>query len=328
MNHNNFNQFNQFKRNRSYSPETKSDILFLHKQGLSSRRIADDLGVSKSGVNDFLASLGISPKKSNSKQQQGPKVLFIDLETSAALAYCFGRHKVFLQQDNIKTEGGKLLCAGYRWEGQSRSTVLKDYSEVKQQEDYLLCQLMHNLYSKADVVVGHNILGFDHKMLEVRCLANGLPPLPAVKLIDTLQIAKQKFRFPSNKLDALAAYLGIGRKVSHSGIDLWIKTQEGSKEALDDMVEYCKQDVDLLYDVFMHLRGRGLVSGINYANYYNDTVTRCKSCGSKHLIPTGRLVTTPTGRYNELQCQDCEALQRDKKNQLSKEKRSSLTAAV
>jgi len=315
------------KLNR-YSAELQQDILWYQNQGFSGRAIANMLDISKSGVNAFLKSKQQLVIKQNQQKNQGPKVLFIDLETSAALAYCFGRHKVFLNQDNIKTEGGKLLCAGYRWLGQSESTVLKDHSEVQQQEDYLLCELMHNLYSKADVVVGHNLLGFDHKMLEVRCLANGLPPLPAVKLIDTLQIAKQKFRFPSNKLDSLAAYLGLGRKVSHSGIDLWIKTQEGDKSALDSMVEYCKQDVDLLYEVFMHLRGRGLVSGINYANYYNDAITRCKSCGSTDVIPTGRLVTTPTGRYNELQCRDCEALQRDKQNQLSKEKRSSLTASV
>lgn len=303
-----------------YTSDLQTKIDYWVSKGYSSRTIASLFGISKSGVNSYLNKKKV--------KAQGPRIAFIDLETSAALAYCFGRHKVFLQQDNIKEEGGKVLCAGYRWLEDDKAKVLYNYSEVKQQEDYLVCQQMHDIYSNSDVVVGHNILGFDHKMLEVRCLANGLPPLPAVKLIDTLQIAKQKFRFPSNKLDSLAAYLGIGRKVSHAGIDMWIKVQEGDKQALDSMVEYCQQDVDLLYDVFMNLRGRGLVSGINFANYYDDNKVRCKQCGSEHVELTGRTVTTPTGKYNELRCNDCESVQRDKQNQLSKEKRKSLLASV
>ena len=303
-----------------YTSDLQTKIDYWVSKGYSSRTIASLFGISKSGVNNYLNKKKV--------KVEGPRIAFIDLETSAALAYCFGRHKVFLQQDNIKEEGGKVLCAGYRWLEDNKAKVLYNYSEVKQYEDYLVCQQMHDIYSNSDVVVGHNILGFDHKMLEVRCLANGLPPLPAVKLIDTLQIAKQKFRFPSNKLDSLAAYLGIGRKVSHAGIDMWIKVQEGDKQALDSMVEYCQQDVDLLYDVFMNLRGRGLVSGINFANYYDDNKVRCKQCGSEHVELTGRTVTTPTGKYNELRCNDCESVQRDKQNQLSKEKRKSLLASV
>lgn len=303
-----------------YTSDLQTKIDYWVSKGYSSRTIASLFGISKSGVNNYLNKKKV--------KVEGPRIAFIDLETSAALAYCFGRHKVFLQQDNIKEEGGKVLCAGYRWLEDDKAKVLYNYSEVKQQEDYLVCQQMHDIYSNSDVVVGHNILGFDHKMLEVRCLANGLPPLPAVKLIDTLQIAKQKFRFPSNKLDSLAAYLGIGRKVSHAGIDMWIKVQEGDQAALDSMVEYCEQDVDLLYEVFMNLRGRGLVSGINFANYYNDNKVRCKQCGSEHVELTGRTVTTPTGKYNELRCNDCESVQRDKQNQLSKEKRKSLLASV
>jgi len=91
--------------------------------------------------------------------------------------------------------------------------------------------------------------------------------------------------------------LNLGRKVSHTGIDLWIKVQQGDKQALYDMVLYCEHDVDLLHDVFMELRNRGLVGGINFALYYNDLKTRCKTCGSDNLQLTGRVVTTSAGLY-------------------------------
>ena len=164
-------------------------------------------------------------------------------------------------------------------------------------------------------------------MLEVRCLANGLPPLPIVQVIDTLEIAKKKFRFPSNKLDSLAAYLGIGRKVETGGIELWVKVQQGDEKALENMVEYCEGDVDLLVDVFLALRSRGLVSGFNAALYYNDDVTRCRACGHTEFEYTSRKVLTPSGVYNELRCLECETVQRDKQNQTTKLKRSKLLSA-
>lgn len=304
-----------------YTIETQHKILELFKQGYSGRRIARQLQISKSGVNQFLNN---SKKLPSGK---GPRILFFDLETSAALAYCFGRHKIFLNQDSIHTEGGKLLVAGYRWLDESQSTVLYNKSEIRASQDYLLCSMLWDLFHEADVVVAHNAKNFDVKMLEVRCLANGLPPLPTVQVIDTLEIAKKKFRFPSNKLDSLAAYLGIGRKVETGGIDLWVKVQQGDEKALGDMVEYCEGDVDLLVEVFLALRGRGLVSAFNAALYYDDDLHRCRACGSTSLETTGRKVMTPSGVYNELRCTECETVQRDKQNQTTKSKRSKLLSA-
>lgn len=304
-----------------YTIETQLKILELYKHGYSGRRIARELQISKSGVNQFL---------NNSKHQgdgKGPKILFFDLETSAALVYAFGRHKQFINQDAVHTEGGKILVAGYRWLGEEKSTVLYNKSEIRASQDYLLCSLLWDLFNEADVVVAHNAKNFDVKMLEVRCLANGLPPLPTVQVIDTLEIAKKKFRFPSNKLDSLAAYLGIGRKVTHSGIDLWVKVQQGDEKALADMVEYCEGDVDLLVEVFLSLRGRGLVSAFNAAIYYDDDLHRCRACGSTSLEYTGRKVMTPSGVYNEIRCTECETVQRDKQNQTTKSKRSKLLSA-
>jgi len=306
-----------------YSFNTQKDIIELKEKGFTSRYIADKLKISKSGVNDFWnAYLVVSKKKKN-----GPRVLFFDLETSAALVYCFGRHKQFINQDAVKIEGGKLLCSGYRWMDESSTTVIYNKEQIREHGDLAVCVAMWKLFSEADVVIAHNLKGFDFKMLEARCLANGLPPLPTVQLVDTLDIAKKKFRLPSNKLDSLAAYLGIGRKVVNTGISLWVNVQEGDEKALEDMLEYCEHDVDLLYEVFMELRGRGLVSSVNFANYYSDNTPRCKSCGSEHLRFTGRTVTTPTGLFDEVSCDTCGTLQRTKENKLSKDKRKSLMAA-
>jgi uncharacterized protein YprB with RNaseH-like and TPR domain len=310
-----------------YNFDTEQKIIQLKKSGMASRAIAEELGVSKSGVNDaYLRLIDEVQEKEPKRSTGGAKVLFFDVETSAAQVFCFGRHKQFINQDAVKIEGGKLLCSGYRWEGEEQAHVLFNYEEVKAGEDYSVCKAMWELFSQADAVVAHNLKNFDLKMLEARCLANGLPSLPTVKLIDTLEIAKNKFRFPSNKLDSLASYFGLGRKVSHSGISLWVQVQEGSRKALDEMVEYCEQDVNLLHDLFQVLRSRGLVNGYNAALYYDDDVTRCKACGSDHLELTGRAVTTGLSSFEEIKCNSCGTLQRTRKNTLSKEKRSKLLA--
>lgn len=305
-----------------YSFQQQEKILGLQKQGYSGRQIAVILGLSKSGVNDFIAR-----HQQRYSHGKGPRICFFDLETSAALVYAFGRHKQYINQDAVHTEGGKILVAGYRFLGEDKTKVLYNKSEIRQGEDYLICAQLWEIFNNSDVVVAHNAKNFDVKMLEVRCLANGLPPLPTVQVIDTLEIAKKKFRFPSNKLDSLAAYLGIGRKVETGGIELWVKVQQGDEKALEDMVEYCEGDVDLLIDVFLALRSRGLVSGFNAALYYNDDVTRCRACGHTELEHTGRIITTPSGVYNELRCLECETVQRDKHNQTTKLKRSKLLSA-
>jgi len=307
-----------------YSQELQEEILAQAKDGYSGRSIATHLGLSKSGVNQLLKR---HSAVINTAATTGPKVLFFDLETSAALVYCFGRHKQFINQDAVEKEGGKILMAGYRWLGANQSTVLYNKSEIRNDQDYLVCAMLWDLFANADVVVAHNAKNFDIKMLELRCMANGLPPLPTVQVVDTLEIAKRKFRFPSNRLDALGAYLNIGRKVSHSGIKLWVDVQAGKEEAMEEMREYCEQDVDLLVEVFLALRSRGLVSGFNAALYYDDDIVRCRSCGHHEFESTGRKVYTPSGVYNEIRCTECETVQRDKSNQTSKTKRSNLLSA-
>ena len=309
--------------NNSYSFDVQKAIIDL-KSSHSSRQIADHLNISKSGVNDFYAKHVAKKIKMSPVRTNGPRILFFDLETSAALVYCFGRHKQFISQDAVEIEGGKILCAGYRWGHETESKVIAYPADVSVGTDYAICKELWDLFNEADAVVAHNAKNFDVKMLEVRCLVNGLPALPTVKVIDTLEIAKQKFRFPSNKLDSLGSYLELGRKVQHSGMDLWVRVQKGDGGALKEMIAYCKQDVDLLVEIYETLLSRGLLPGINFSVYYSDTTTRCKSCGSTHLEHTGRIVTTSAGLFEEIKCNSCGSLQKLKQNKLSINKRRTL----
>lgn len=100
----------------------------------------------------------------------------------------------------------------------------------------------------------HNCDKFDLPWIKARAAYHGLPMYPKYTSVDTLKIARYQFKFPSNRLDDLGDYLGVGRKIE-TDRQLWVDTVcNGSREALDRMVKYCEQDVFLLEDVYDKLK--------------------------------------------------------------------------
>jgi len=311
-----------------YDKTTQERIIALKTKGVSSRSIANELNISKSGVNDYFNARIL--KNTKEKLKGKPKVLVFDLETSAATALTFGRFKVNLSQDNIIQEGGWMLCASWRWmhEDVTRSIHLTP-TQIKNQDDLVIACTLHALYEEADVVIAHNSHGFDHKVLQTRCLANNLPPLPSVKVLDTLQMAKKHLRLPSNKLDSIADYFNLGRKFSTGGISLWKKVQSGDVQAMQDMVLYCKQDVDLLLSIYLKIRAvSNAGTGFNAGMYGELKEEVCGTCGSSDVEPTGRTVKSTLSSFLEYRCNDCGSLHRTRDTNVSTKQRKNLLMNV
>ena len=300
--------------------------------GISSRQIASELGIGKSTVNDIWNRWIENPHPFYNPEDvvltktEGPKILIFDTETAAATALTFGRFKVNLSQDNILDNGGWILCACWRWLGESTTySIHLTPEEVQNKDDSKIVAKLFELYEQADAVLAHNSLGFDHKVVQARAIFNGFPPLPQVKVLDTLQLARKYLKLPSNRLDAIGEFFGLGRKVSTGGISLWRKVQEGDEQAMKDMVTYCVQDVDLLYDIYLRTRQLGRAgSDFNAALYYDDDLVRCRVCGSSEVESTGRTVETSLNSFDELRCNECGAVHRHRTPKTSKEKRKSL----
>ena len=305
----------------AYSETTKKAILDMRNMSLSGRQIARALGVSKSGVNYFLGREQVPISIGSA-----PKILILDLETAATVALTFGRFKVNLGQDNIVTEGGWILCASYCWLGEDKIHTLRlTRQEVLGCDDSRIVAAFWELYEQADAIVAHNSQQFDHKVLQARSAFNGFPPLPTVKVLDTLILAKKHMRLPSNKLDSIGEYFGLGRKIDNGGINLWKRVQSGDAQAMQEMVEYCEQDTELLTQVYLRLRAIGHAgSDFNAGLYHNDNKLRCRRCGSEHVHQTGRTSNTSMSIFTEFRCDDCGAVQRDRTSTTTKEKRSGL----
>ena len=307
------------------SDETIKKIEELLTEGLSSRQIAAAVGCGKTVVNDYRKTLSI-PLPENTQLSVGAKIAVLDLETAAEIALTFSRFNVNLSQNNIIKGGHYILCASWRWIGEDKvNSVSLTPEEIEAGDDSRIVATLFDVYENADAIVAHNGQKFDDKIIKARALVGGFPPFPKVKVLDTLKLAKKHMRLPSNRLDSIGEILGLGRKIDTGGISLWAKVQAGDVGAMKDMVTYCEQDVNLLYEVYLKLRAFGDAgSDFNAALYHEDDKLRCRTCGETDVAPTGRTIKTGVSSFAEYRCGHCGAVHRSRVNETTKEKRAGL----
>lgn len=286
-----------------------------YQDGISTRKTAKLLDLSKSAVGRYFYKL-------KRERINSPRILLLDIETAPAEVLAFGRFKQNISQDAILHEGGWIISIAWKWldAGESTGEIL-DSLESFVKNDLRLVKIVRHLINKADVVVGHNLDSFDLPKIKARMIKHGLQPYKAIKTVDTLKIAR-RLGFPSNKLDSLASFLGIGRKVQHQGISLWKGCMQGEETALADMLEYNIQDVDLLEKVYLKLRAYDTMPP-NIGKLYQDGV-RCPACGSDDIETTSNLVHTPVSVYQEVVCNCCGHRSRKRQVVNTKEARSNV----
>lgn len=178
------------------------------------------------------------------------KYLLLDLETSPTIGYSWGGRK--FEVDIIEyIEEGNIISFAWKWLGdktiqcKTNSLYSKDYRSNRRLVDQL-----QRLYSQADYVIGHNLFAFDDRVANTDILLNHLAPPPRHRVIDTLKIARMNFRFNSNKLDDLARRLGIGRKLPHTGFNMWKGCMANDPASWQLLEKYNKHDVFLLEEVW------------------------------------------------------------------------------
>lgn len=250
-----------------------------------------------------------------------PKILIFDIETSPSITYTFGRFKVNINLEQVEQDPIMLTWSA-KW--LYSSDIMSDAitpKEVKEFNDKRIVESLWKLLDEADIVVAHFGDAFDIPMLNSRAILNGLSPYTSVNSIDTKKVASKQFRFPSNKLDALATYFGVGNKIK-TDFDLWKRCLHGELAAIKEMEVYNIQDVVVLEEVYLKLRP-WIKSHPNIGLYLDSDVPVCSACGSKDIKPTNTYYFTQTGKYPEYRCK-CGALTRGRKTVQDKDKRKQL----
>lgn len=140
--------------------------------------------------------------------------------------------------------------------GQDRIETERDL--LQQFQDYLVDLKVTRVYSDW---IGHNIRTFDLPWLWRKALQYRLFPLAGMiprerfdrNVCDTMEIWAADFR-DRVSLDEIARFLGLSGKpdgIDGSKVfDLW---QEGR---LEEIKEYCRDDVDLVRDIYLIVSGR------------------------------------------------------------------------
>ena len=223
-----------------------------------------------------------------------PRILHLDIETKPALVYSFGIRDQHITHKQIAEDGG-VLCVGVKWHGEKQTRVLSVWEHGWDR----MIEETHRLISEADAVCGYNSVKFDMPRLMGCFLLAGMTPPPPPTQID-LYPAVRKMGFICNKLDYIAPLLGIGAKVKHEGLELWIKVMAGCPKAQARMAKYCAGDVKLTEDLYNKVKPYIT----NHPWMGNPKADACGACGSRNTQSRG-VRRTKASIIARIQCTDC-----------------------
>lgn len=223
-----------------------------------------------------------------------PKLLVLDIETKPILAYAWRMFDEIRSLDQVVDTGG-LLCFAAKWLGSSEKIF---YSEWEHGRARML-KAIHALISEADAVITYNGDKFDLPKLQAEFATDAMDCPPPTTSIDVYKTTKT-MGFLSKKLDFVAQALGVGKKVEHEGLTLWLRVLAGDKDARVKMKEYNIGDIDLLEGVYLRVR-----SYIKNHPHMGFTPKReCGACGSAR-VHVSKWRRTKAMRIQQLHCQDC-----------------------
>ena len=245
------------------------------------------------------------------------KTLYLDIETSPMDIKTWG----VWEQNALKIENEwVILGMSYAWDDGKPKLIYPDdivaakFLEHRNAVEATILGRIWTLLDEADLVIGHNSDKFDLKKINARLVRAGYGPPSPYLTVDTLKVARQRFAFTKNSLDYLGQYLGVGGKLKHTGLQLWLDCVNGDPKAWKLMKKYNKQDVILQRDVY-----KRLLPWINGHPHMGGE--GCPICGSLDSQRRGNRTMKSGIKYVQHQCNDCGSYYRDRKAESSPSKR-------
>lgn len=222
--------------------------------GLGSRRIAKNLGLGKTTVNDFFKKYDEwlqneyeeATPEFTQKRVDGPRILVYDIETSPLIAHLWSMWQQGVGLNQIQSDWFIMSFAA-KWLGEDEIFYYDQRDAIDMQDDSYILSKLWEMLNEADIVIGQNIKKFDTKKVNARFILNGFPKPAVYRQIDTMVIAKEQFGFTSNKLEYLAKNLCPDHvKSKHNeypGHEMWVECLKGNQHAWQCMEDYNKDDI-------------------------------------------------------------------------------------
>lgn len=231
------------------------------------------------------------------------KTLIFDLETSPNLGYAYGVWDTRLLE--IEEYSG-LMSFSYKWKGESKIHHVSAVNVARlnyESRGHALAKKLWELFDEADIIMAHNLYGFDEKVANVEFLRHNLGVPSPYKKIDTLRVARRHFKFPGgNSLNALGKYLGVGAKESVGVGALWYDCLKGDKKAWKLLEKYNNQDIVLLEEVYNKMLP--FISNHPNIGDIEQVDGICPKCGSDKVAPYGSSKRR-NGRVKAYRCGGC-----------------------
>jgi hypothetical protein len=227
------------------------------------------------------------------------KILMLDIETSPNTAHIWG---LFDQNVGINQllESSYVLCWAAKWLGEDTIYWRRSYGKGGRFRKDML-RAIHKMLDQADAIVHYNGTRFDIPTLNKEFLLHDMIRPSPSKEIDLLRIARNQFKFTSNKLDYVVQALKLGAKVKHRGHELWLGCMNNDQGCWKEMESYNKHDVMILEKLYYKLLP-WIKTHANYSAHHPGKV--CPNCGSSRYQRRGYAISQ-AGQYPRFQCQEC-----------------------
>lgn len=315
--------------------QTKLSIIQRKGEGKTNQAIADELGLSRQAVSDFLLRKTWKDwwEQYDSMLvrdgEQGPRILFLDLEVSASIVAAFSMFRHFSTPDHI-IEFPYILTFAANWLSDDPEDIvckgLDDYPLFKEdhKNDRLIVEELWSYFDEADIVVIQNE-GFDRGWFTQRCAYHGLPEPSPYRVLCTLKGDKKAMSLPSNSLGYVTKYFDLPHdKLKHDGIEVWISCWKGEQYGFDRMKAYNIGDIPTLRELYLTIRAY-IPNHPNVAIYYPfDGDMRCNVCGSKGLVDLEKQAYTNLSSFDAYRCTNCGSVQRSGVSNTSSQERKQL----
>jgi len=276
-------------------------------EGMTAAAVAKRLGIGPTTTKDhrrqecvcFRQASVTKTLKHLAPEAANVRALVIDIESRPLLSFHWGLWDQNIGTDFIVDHGG-MMCFAAKWLGapESETFFYSEHGDGKQ----AMIEAAHRLLSEADYIITYNGDRYDVKRLNNEFMLAGMAPPKPYKSIDLMKTNKARFDLPSRKLDYLVQRAGVGAKVKHEGIGLWLSCIDGDTEAWKRMERYNRGDIKVTERAYFRLLP--WLTNAPHVGMFTGDEHSCPYCGSTKLRRDGHHHTNVTS-YRLYECSRC-----------------------
>ena len=161
-----------------------------------------------------------------------------------------------IETTGLKSNWSHMLCWCIKEQGKDIIHYdLVTSREARDKNDARIVKSAIKEMKNYDRIIGYYSSGFDIPYTRSRALYQNIdfPGYKDLYTTDMYFICRSKFRIHSNRLGAICEFFGIEAKNHPMNPELWRRSGAGEKEALEEVLTHCKEDVESTDKVYQML---------------------------------------------------------------------------